>query len=81
METTITDRGQTSVPAALRKKYGLRPQTKLVWVDTGTGIHVVPIPKDPIRAFRGMFKGLNLTAQLLQDRQEERRREREQDRR
>jgi len=75
METTITERGQTAVPAVLRRKYGLRPQTKLVWVDTGTGIHVVPMTRDPIQAFRGLFKGLGLTERLLQDRHEERRRE------
>ncbi len=29
------------------------------------------VPKDPIKAFRGMFKGLGLTQGLLQDRKEE----------
>ena len=79
METTLTERGQTSVPASLRKKYGLGPHAKLVWIDTGTGIHVVPMPKDPIKSFRGSFKGLALTEGLLKDRQEERRREHNQE--
>ena len=73
MESTITERGQTAIPAALRKKYGMRPHMKLVWVDTGGGIRVVPVPSDPIKGFRGMFKGLGLTGSLLKDRREARR--------
>ena len=41
-----------------------------VWVNTGSGVRVVLVPKDPIKAFRGMFKGLGLTQSLLQDRKE-----------
>ena len=75
MESTITERGQTAIPAALRKKYGLKAHMKLVWVDTGGGIRVVPVPNDAVKSFRGMFKGLGLTASLLKDRREELERE------
>jgi bifunctional DNA-binding transcriptional regulator/antitoxin component of YhaV-PrlF toxin-antitoxin module len=71
MESTVTERGQTAIPAALRRKYGLHPHMKLVWVDTGGGIRVVPVPKDPVKHFRGLFRGLGLTASLLKDRREE----------
>ena len=71
MESTVTERGQTAIPAVLRKKYGLKPHMKLVWVDTGGGIRVVPVPNDPVKHFRGMFKGLGLTESLLNDRREE----------
>ena len=76
MESTITERGQTAIPAALRRKYGLKPHMRLIWVDTGGGIRVVPVAKDSIKAFRGAFKGLGLTDSLLKDRAEERARER-----
>jgi len=75
MESTITERGQTAIPAALRKKYGLKAHMKLVWVDTGGGIRVVPVPTDAVKSFRGMFKGLGLTESLLKDRREELERE------
>ena len=75
MESTITERGQTAIPAALRKKYGLKAHMKLVWVDTGGGIRVVPVPSDAVKSFRGMFKGLGLTESLLRDRREELERE------
>ncbi len=38
---------------------------------------VVQRKPDGIQAFRGIFKGLNLTESLLKDRQEEKRREEE----
>ena len=75
MESTITERGQTAIPAVLRRKYGLKPHMKLVWVDTGGGIRVVPVSKDPVKSLRGMFKGLGLTESLLKDRKEESERE------
>lgn len=71
MESTVTERGQTAIPAALRKKYGLKAHMKLVWVDTGGGIRVVPVAADTVKSFRGMFKGLGLTESLLRDRREE----------
>ena len=71
MESTVTERGQTAIPAALRKKYGLKAHMKLVWVDTGGGIRVVPVPTDAVKSFRGVFKGLGLTESLLKDRREE----------
>ena len=76
MESTITERGQTAIPAALRRKYGLKAHMKLTWVDTGGGIRVVPVPSDAIKRVRGMFKGLGLTESLLKDRREEVERER-----
>lgn len=48
---------------------------KLLWVDTGGGIRVVPVPSDAVKSFRGMFKGLGLTESLLRDRREELERE------
>ena len=75
MESTITERGQTAIPAALRRKYGLKAHMKLVWVDTGGGIRVVPVSADAVKSFRGVFKGLGLTESLLRDRREELERE------
>lgn len=81
METTLTQRGQTAVPAAIRRRYHLKPHTKLEWVITHGGISVIPIPQDPIKEFRGMFKGSGLTESLLKERARERERERKQERR
>lgn len=73
METTLTERGQTVIPAEIRKRYKLKKGTTLVWLDNGKTITVIPIPDDPLKALRGSGKGERLSAKLL----EERRRERE----
>jgi AbrB family looped-hinge helix DNA binding protein len=37
-EVVVTRKGQTTVPADLRKKYGIGEGTRLLVVDTGEGI-------------------------------------------
>ncbi len=75
MLTTVSSRGQTSIPAKIRKKYGISANTKLQWIDEGELITVVPIENDPIRAFRGKSRGKNLVKSLLKGRKEERERD------
>jgi bifunctional DNA-binding transcriptional regulator/antitoxin component of YhaV-PrlF toxin-antitoxin module len=72
MKTKVTARGQTVIPAKLRRAHRITSQTKLEWVDDGQTIRVVPIPEDPIAAARGASKGLRST--LVTDRKRERRR-------
>jgi len=72
MLTTVTKRGQTAIPAKIRKKYGITPSTKLEWIEYKEGmILVIPHPKDPISIFRGSSKK-GLVKALLKAREEER---------
>lgn len=73
MRTTVTERGQTVVPAKIRRDYRISPQTRLEWIDDGHTIRVVPIPGDPIRAAKGISRGLG--QRLLEERRRERARE------
>lgn len=57
MQTTITSRGQTVVPAKIRRDHHLTPQTKLAWIDDGETIRVVPLPLDPVQAAKGLTEG------------------------
>jgi AbrB family looped-hinge helix DNA binding protein len=75
MQTVITKRGQTVVPAPIRKRYAIEEGDRLVWIDDGQVIKVIPVPSDPIRALRGRGKGENLLEALLKSRQEDRLRE------
>lgn len=75
MQTKITKRGQTVVPAPIRKRYGIQVGDRLVWLDDGETIKVIPIPSDPVEALRGSGEGENLLAALLRSRAEERERE------
>ncbi|HVA65425.1 MAG TPA: AbrB/MazE/SpoVT family DNA-binding domain-containing protein [Elusimicrobiota bacterium] len=74
METTLTDRGQTAVPARIRRHFNLRPGQKLEWMEDGGVICVLPIPKNPIRAFRGSSAGGGSNRSLLKSRREDARR-------
>ena len=75
MKTKVTTRGQVSIPSEIRKKLHIETETKLEWMVEGNSIRIVPIPKDPIKAFRGRGKGVYTTQDLLRDRRQERRRE------
>ena len=70
MRSTITERGQTVIPAEIRRRFHLSPADRLEWVlDNGT-IRVVPVRANPIDAFRGQGKG-GATGRLLAARQQD----------
>jgi bifunctional DNA-binding transcriptional regulator/antitoxin component of YhaV-PrlF toxin-antitoxin module len=77
METAVTKRGQTVIPAAIRKRYRIDIGAHLVWLDDGETIKVVPVTSDPLQNLRGRGRGKKLTERLLN----ERRRDRDQEKR
>lgn len=72
MESTVTIRGQTAIPVAIRRRYNIKARTKLEWIDDGHSITVVPIPQDTIKALKGRYKDADFLSALLKSRQEER---------
>jgi len=78
MYTAVTKRGQTVIPAALRKRYGIGDGARLVWLDDGQTIKVVPVAEkgDPIKALRGRGRGEKLTKRLLDERKKDKERDR-----
>ena len=71
MRSTIKGRGQTVIPAEIRRRFKLDPSKKLEWIVVHNGIKVVPVTADPIDAFRGRGKGGSVE-RLLQDRKRDR---------
>lgn len=69
MRTTVTERGQTVVPASIRRDHDIKPQTRLEWIDDGYTIRVVPVPEDPIRAARGSSRGLGKKLLVARERE------------
>lgn len=67
MRSTLTQRGQTVVPAAIRKHFGLTPADGLEWIIEGENLRVSPVRADSIAAFRGRGKG-GATDRLLAER-------------
>lgn len=75
MQTMVTERGQISIPASLRKRFHLTPGTNVEWMETEKGILILPVPKDPIQAFRGSGKTQSLNKVLLQERRKDKEKE------
>ncbi len=80
MTLTVSIKGQMVIPAKIRKKYNIQPQTKVELIDKGDEIVIVPLPKDPLHNSRRILKGVS-TKDLLKLRQQERRIEQEKHRR
>jgi AbrB family looped-hinge helix DNA binding protein len=74
MKTKVTKRGQVSVPARVRKQLHIGPDTTLEWVVEGATARVIPVPADPVRAFRGSGKK-GMVKRLLKDRRQDREKE------
>jgi AbrB family looped-hinge helix DNA binding protein len=72
MRTKMTKRGQVSVPSAVRKKLQIGPNSTLEWVVEGNTARVIPLPDDPLKAFRGSGKK-GMVKRLLKDRTRDRR--------
>ena len=75
MQTAVTKRGQTVIPAAIRKRHHIQEGDRLVWLDDGETIKVVVVPANALRALRGRGRGENLVERLLKSREEDRNRE------
>ena len=73
MQTAVTKRGQTVIPAAIRKRHRITGGARLVWLDDGETIRIVPTPGDPIASLRG--RGEGLAEHLLKERRADLKRE------
>ncbi|MBM9535472.1 AbrB/MazE/SpoVT family DNA-binding domain-containing protein [Desulfobulbus alkaliphilus] len=71
MRSTITTRGQTVIPAEIRKRFHLDPSRQLEWIGEDGNIKVLPVAEDPIEAFRGRGKG-GSTTRLMNERRRDR---------
>lgn len=71
MQTAVTKRGQTVIPAAIRKRYRIDNGAHLVWLDDGETIRVVPVADDPLQSLRGRGRGKKLTERLLSERRKD----------
>jgi bifunctional DNA-binding transcriptional regulator/antitoxin component of YhaV-PrlF toxin-antitoxin module len=71
MQTIVTKRGSTIVPASIRRRYQIEEGDYLMWMDDGSSIRVIPIARDPIRALRGRGRSEALVEKLLDARRED----------
>jgi AbrB family looped-hinge helix DNA binding protein len=72
----VTSNGRVVVPARLRRKYGIKPGTKVCFFEMNGEILFRPITPHYIRSVCGMLKTKgSATGDLLKERAKERKRE------
>ncbi len=77
METAyVTSKGQLVVPARLRRKYGIKPGTKICFIERNGEILFQPVTREYIRSVCGMLKSeTSATEELLKERAKDKERE------
>jgi AbrB family looped-hinge helix DNA binding protein len=77
METAhMTSKGQLVVPAKLRRRYGIKPGTKVCFIERGNEILFQPVTKEYIRSVCGMLKSeTSVAEELLKERAKDKERE------
>lgn len=77
METAhVTSKGQLVVPSRLRRKYGIKPGTKICFIERNNEIVFQPVTPEYIRSVCGMLKSeMPVTADLLKERARDKERE------
>jgi AbrB family looped-hinge helix DNA binding protein len=80
MIAKVTTRGQVSIPSEIRKKFNIEPESRVEWIVEGNVIKVIPLPKDPVAAFKGRGSRKYSTERLIEERRAEREKENGKDR-
>jgi AbrB family looped-hinge helix DNA binding protein len=75
METYATIKGQIVIPAALRRKYGIKSGTKIIVTDAGDGIVLKPVTEQYLKGLQGSLKGKGGLKILLEERAKDRQKE------
>ncbi|HEX7469778.1 MAG TPA: AbrB/MazE/SpoVT family DNA-binding domain-containing protein [Verrucomicrobiae bacterium] len=77
----VTSKGQLVVPSRIRRRFGIKPGTRINFVEEGDRIIFQPVTREYIHSFRGMFKLKPGEKSAVQEHLEERRAEREKENR
>jgi len=77
METAyVTTKGQLVIPARIRRKLGIKPGTKICFIEREHEVLFQPLTKEHIRNLAGMLKSpTSATAELLAERKLDKKRE------
>ncbi len=75
----VTSKGQLVVPSRIRRLFGIKPGTRVNFVEEGGRIIFQPVTREYIHSFRGRFKrkagGKSVVREHLEERRAERERE------
>jgi AbrB family looped-hinge helix DNA binding protein len=67
MESHITAKGQIVIPVSLRRKYAIKPGTKIQIYDDGERIILKPVTEELYGKLRGSLKGKGALKALMAD--------------
>jgi AbrB family looped-hinge helix DNA binding protein len=75
METGyVTTKGQLVIPSKLRRRFGIKPGTRVNFFEEDDGIKIIPVTSETIKANIGFLgkDGPNLLKALLEEKKKER---------
>ena len=73
----VTSKGQLVVPSSIRRRFGIKPGTRVNFIEEGDRIIFQPVTRAYIQGFRGRFKLKAGEKSAVQEHLEERRAERD----
>ena len=75
----VTSKGQLVVPSRIRRRFGIKPGTRVNFVEEGDRIIFQPVTREYINSFCGIFKlkpgEKSAVQELLEDRRAEKAKE------
>lgn len=74
MEVYATAKGGITIPAQLRRKYGIKNGTKIIVTDVGNAIVLKPVTEQYLKNLQGSLKGKGGLKTLMEERGKERER-------
>ncbi len=77
----VTSKGQLVIPSRIRRRLGIKPGTRINFVEEGDRIIFQPVTREYIESFCGVFKGKPGEKPVVQEHLQERRTEREKENR
>jgi bifunctional DNA-binding transcriptional regulator/antitoxin component of YhaV-PrlF toxin-antitoxin module len=73
--TRVSERGQTAIPARMRREHGVEPGTELVWESVGKDewrVHIRRTPAKPpdplsMRGYARRFRAVRTTSEWMRE--------------
>lgn len=57
-EVKVTRQCQTTIPKAIRKRYMISEGDRIIYIDLGDHVAIVPVPKHPAKDLEGLKIGV-----------------------
>ncbi len=70
--STVTTKGQLVIPSKLRRKFGIRKGTRVVFVEENHRLILQPLTREFIDSLYGWLKGSKALDVLLEERKKDR---------